>query len=450
MKRIKIAGLAAAIFMIAGLPLFTQGLSGGNSSSSFLLTITVNAENAVIYVDNVPLKGNVANVKPGAHAVKVTASGYYDFMETVNVRASMTVTANLRSRGYQVSINPNVQDAVIYVDGARIAGLIAMLLPGNHSIRITAPGFLDYVTTVNVRGPMVLNPQLKSAGHKVTINTNVRDPDIYVDGARISGNIVTLLPGNHSIRITADGYVDYVTTINVVAPIVLNAQLKSAGYQVTINTNVRNPDIYVDGARIGGNVAILLPGNHSLLITAEGYQDYSTTLKVSGPMLVNAQLAIAGFPLTVTSDVRGATVSINNIVKGTVPYTEYLPPATYMVVVSASGYTSYATSVALNSSMTVNAQLVSNIPATLSFIFPREFLEKDNRDPHGQIKILVDGKVAAVRGDAMALKIQPGRHDIGVVSGGLTVMTGNLDFAPGASYTIELFMELRMKNVNTR
>jgi nitrogen fixation protein len=514
MSRVKTAMVIAAVFLIAGLPLSSQGLSGGAKSTTCKIIISTNVPNAVIYVDDGRITGNTATVKAGTHTIKVTAAGYYDWVQSVDVRINMTITATLKSQGHQVTFNSNVKDAsifvdgaqitgtvvlllpgnhsirvtasgyldyvstvnvtgpivlnaqlksaghqvtinvgvpgaLIFVDGAQIAGNAAMLLPGNHSIRVTASGYLDYVTTVNVTGPIVLNAQLKSAGHQVTINTGVPGALIFVDGAQIAGNAVMLLPGNHSVRVTASGYLDYVTTVNVTGPIVLNAQLKAAGYQVTINTNVVDPAIYVDGAPIAGNSVVLLPGNHSLRITAQGYQDYNTTLKVAGPMQVNAQLAIAGFLLTVTSDVRGASVSINNAVKGTVPYSEYLPPGTYMIAVAAPGYMNYVTSVALNGPMTVDAQLVSSAPATVSFIIPREFLDKNNKDPHGQIKILVDGKVVSVRGDPKSIKVQPGQHTIEVTSGGLTVQTASFDFAPGASYSVELFMELQMKAVST-
>ena len=449
MSRARTIMFIAAVFLIAGLPLSAQGLSGGAKSVTYKITVNSNVPNAIVHVDNGQIMGNTATVKAGNHTIKVTAAGYSDYVQNVDVRSNMTINATLKSQGHQVTFSSNVNNPVVFVDGAQVAGTVVVLLPGNHSIRVTAVGFLDYVSAVNVTGPMVVNAQLKSAGHQVTINVGVPGALIFVDGAQISGNVVMLLPGNHSVRVTASGYLDYVTTVNVTGPIVLNAQLKSAGYQVTINTNVVDPDIYVDGARIAGNSVVLQAGTHSLRVTAHGYEDYNTTLRVTGPMQVNAQLTIAGFLLTVTSDVRGAAVSINNVAKGTVPYSEYLPPGTYMIAVAAPGYMSYVTSVALNGPMTVNAQLVSSAPATVSFVFPREFLDKNNRDPHGQIKILVDGKTVSVRGDTKSIKVQPGQHTIEVTSGGLTVQTADFDFSPGASYTVELYMELQMKAGST-
>ncbi len=446
MSRARIVIFITAVLLVAGLPLGAQGLSG-SVSASFKLTFNVNVPNATIFVDGAQIRGTTINVKAGTHTIKVTADGYTDFEQSVNVRTGMTINATLKSRGYLVTISSNVANPVVFVDGAQIAGTSAVLQPGNHSIRITANGFLDFVSTVNVTGPMTVKAQLNSAGHQVTIDVGVPGALIFIDGAQIAGNAVMLLPGNHSVRVTASGYMDYVTTVNVTGPIALHAQLKSAGYQVTINTNVINPEITVDGVLIAGNSVVLLPGNHSLRITAQGYQDYNTTLKVAGPMQVNAQLAITGHLLTVTSDVRGASVSINNAVKGTVPYSEYLPPGTYMIAVAAPGYMNYVTSVALNGPMTVNAQLVSSAPATVSFTFPREFLDKNNRDPHGQIKIYVDGKMVSARGDARSISVQPGQHIIEVTSGGLTVQTVTFEFAPGARYTVELFMELQVKAV---
>jgi hypothetical protein len=445
MNGLKFFACAAAALFIAALPLSAQGLMGSSKSLTYAVTINVNVANARVFADGVAVTGKIAYLKVGPHTIKVTADGYYEYIETINVKSPMTINAVLKTMGHQVTINSNIAGAVIYIDGAQVAGNIILLLPGNHSIRISAAGFLDYVSSVNVAGPLVINAQLKPAGYPVTINTNVANAVIYIDGERIAGNMANLLPGNHSIRITAAGFTDYVSSVSVAGPIVINAQLKPAGYLVTINTNVHDPDIFIDGVQIAGNAVVLDPGTHTVRISAPGYQDYMTSMRVTGPMTVNAQLALSGYPLTVTSDVKGAMVTINNVVKGPVPYTEYLPQGNYMVVVTAAGYMGYTTSVALNGPMTINAPLQSIVPATLSFIFPKEYLDKDSKDPHGQIKILIDGKVASVRGDTPSLKVQPGRHEVEVMSGGLVVQAMDIDFEAGTSYTFELYMELRVK-----
>ncbi len=446
MKNFRTAAMAAFILMIAGgMALSAQGLkgSGGTSAKTYQLTVALNLPNMVVIVDNVQIRGTTANVTAGQHVVKITADGYYDVVENINVQSNYTLKPLMRTKGHQVTFNAGVPGAVVYVDGVRIEGLLTFILPGNHTVKITAPGYEDYVSTVNITAPFRVNAKLNPLGHLVTINAGVPGAVIYVDGVIISGNSITVTPGRHTIRITAQGYQEYQDNLNVLRPIVLAPELRQAGYQVVINTNVRNPDIYVDNAAVRGNVVLLLPGNHSLRITAEGYQDYFTTLKVAGPMTFNAQLAVAGFPLTVNANVRGATVSVNNVAKGNVPYTEYLPPGTYMVVVSAPGYLSYAASVPLSAPMTVNADLTYNGPASVTFVIPREF---QTRDAWGQVKFYIDGKPVTFKGN-WVVSVEPGRHEIEVSSGGFIVKSANMDFQAGAAYTIELFMELRMEAV---
>ncbi len=268
---------------------------------------------------------------------------------------------------FTVTFQVNVPGAAIFVDKAQIQGNTVKVPPGGHSFRVVAPGYHDFIQNANVTANMTVNVQLQPQSFPLTINANIKGALIFVDGAQVKGNVVTVSAGTHSIRVSANGFQDFNTTVNVSAPMVIDAQLQQAGFPLTINTNVKGALIFVDGAQVMGNVASVSPGSHTIRVTADGYQDFNTSVNIYGPFVINAQLTQAGYALTVTGNVTGAAVFINNVQRGVIPYTEMLPPGTYGIRVTASGYQDYNTTVNVNAAFTVNAQLAAmGYPLTIT------------------------------------------------------------------------------------
>jgi hypothetical protein len=360
------------------MPAFSQSVGGGKKViSTFTVTIVSNIPTAMIYVDNSQIKGNMVVLAAGVHNFRVSAPGYVDYIQDINVTANMTINAQLQALSFPLTVYVNVKGALIFVDGEQISGNVANVMGGSHSITVTANGFQDYNATVNVNGPLTINAQLQAQSFPLTINVNVNGALIFVDGAQISGNVANVMGGSHSIRVTANGYQDYNATVNVNGPLTLNAQLQAQSFPLTINVNVKGALIFVDGAQISGNVANVMGGSHAIRVTANGYQDYNATVNVNGPLTLNAQL---------------------------------------------------------QASM-----------ATLNFVFPQSYLDPSNREAIGQVKIFVDGQFVNPKREVSGIQIAAGRHTVYISSGGLFVQAGNFDFSAGTSYTIELFMELRVR-----
>lgn len=344
---------------------------------------------------------------------------------------------------FTVTIITNVKGASIFVDGGRIKGNSVSLAPGTHSVRVTAEGYEDYAVSVNVTRSMTLNAVLRAALYQLTINPDVPNAEIFVDGARIKGNSVSVPAGMHAVRVSAWGYEDYNATFSVTGPMVVSATLRSALHQLTIRSNVPDAEIFIDGARIKGNTASVSTGMHAVGVRAYGYEDYNATFSVTGPLVILAELQQTGFPLTVTANVAGATVAFNNVVRGQTPYTEIVPAGTVTITVSAPGFLDYIASVAVSRPTTINAKLQPGL-ATLNFVFPPQF-QAPEREGLGLVRIMIDGKLMNPKKEVSGIQVSPGRHRISITSGGLAVELGDFDFSAGMVYSIELFMELRVK-----
>jgi len=254
------------------------------------LLVNVNVPNASISVDNVPIQGNVAYVSRGPHNLNVHADGFADWNGMVNVQGSMSFQVRLAPAGFPLVIRANVPGAAISVDGVDTQGAPRAVGPGPHSIRVSAPGFQDYNSVVNVNGPVTLDVVLKAAGIQLTVNANVPNAMVSVNNTpRGPVPYSEYLPaGTYSVRVTAPGYSDYAASIPLNRAVNLNVQLTAANSVLAfvIPPIFRDPDmqpgdtrgqvrIFVDNRLVNPNRELeripIAPGRHTVRIASGAF-----------------------------------------------------------------------------------------------------------------------------------------------------------------------------------
>jgi len=94
----------------------------------------------------------------------------------------------------------------------------------------------------------------------------------------------------------------------------------------------------------------------------------------------------------------------------------------------------------------MNVQLQRQaVPPTFTVVIPPAYLNPDQgQGDRNRIRIFVDDQQVNARGDAQTFTVPPGRHRIRVASGALSIQVGDIDMQSGASYSIELAMDLRV------
>ena len=105
-----------------------------------------------------------AGVPSGNHLFKVTAPGYNDWLNTVYIQANTvtSISASLTPKGTSptpvqptggLAIASSPTNAAIYIDNLPRGSTpltVTDLLPGDHVVRLSAEGYLDYTTTTTV------------------------------------------------------------------------------------------------------------------------------------------------------------------------------------------------------------------------------------------------------------------------------------------------------------
>jgi phage tail tube protein FII len=433
-RTMRTIALCALVVAAVVAPVFGQGLL---PSKVWILTINVNVPNASIYVDNALVQGNSVKVSGGPHVIRVHADGYTDITQSITVKDNMTFGVRLNAQLYPLTIRVTAPNASVFVDGNNVTGSTPSVMLGTHTIQVTAPGFLDYTSVINVSGPFALDVALQQAGFSLIINVNVPNASIYVDNTLLNGNVARVTAGQHAIRVHADGYADVTQSLTVRDNMTYDVRLNAQLFPVNIRVRTPNASVFIDGNNVTGTIPAVAMGSHTVQVTAPGYQDYTSVINVSAPVSLDVSLQQAGFLLTVNSNVGNATVMVNNMAKGAVPYSEYLPQGTYTVRVSAAGFSDYTASVVLDRALTINAPL-QQMSSTLTFVIPDSFRDPGMKpgDPNDVVRIYIDGRHVNPNRELSRIVINPGRHRIRISSGSFSMQLDDLTVQTGVSYII--------------
>ncbi|MBN1647763.1 MAG: PEGA domain-containing protein [Spirochaetales bacterium] len=141
--------------------------------------------------------------------------------------------------------------------------------------------------------------------------------------------------------------------------------------------------------------------------------------------------------ITVNSNVAG-DVFLDGKRVGRTGEAIVVKPGKYSVTVRADGYTEFSTSVFVKKSMFVDARL-QPLFSEIRLDIPRRYLS-EARNPMSLILFIVDG----VPQHGHSARVKPGRHEIGIGSGGL-VFTKSVDIRAGRDYTITPDFDIRVQ-----
>lgn len=259
-----------------------------------VLQINSNVRGAQVFINNV-LAGNTpltVNAPAGQHSIRVTANGFRDETQTITIRGGQTLNLNFNLQAVvqngTLQIVSNVANAQVFVDNVLVgnAPTNVNVAVGQHTVRVTAPGFQDFNTTVNVSAggvvtvranlqPIVQNGTLQIVAPnnaQVFINNNLQGTG--------SGQI-TVPAGQYTVRVVLNGFQDFVTTVNVQAgqTTTVRADLQPLSGSLLVRSNVATARVFINGNEVGtiGNDGALrvnnLPaGTHELTIVAPGFR----------------------------------------------------------------------------------------------------------------------------------------------------------------------------------
>jgi hypothetical protein len=281
------------------------------------LYVMSNPAGANVYLDG-ESKGKtplmIRGTAAGSHAIRMTLSGYADWESAVDAPTggTRTVSATLKETGTDLnqglSITSNPAGATIHLDGlekGKTPKILNNLAPGIHILAMEYPGYTSWKSTIDVPETKIkvisvnLTPNPESAPGWITVFSNPANASVTLDGIYVgrtsagsSLNLDTKPPGDYALVLALPGYKPYstrvtvlpnnVSTVNVTLLPVSGPFAKGA---LSVTSDPAGATILMDNESIGTTPFTaddITAGNHQVTLRMKGYQDYSTSVLVSG------------------------------------------------------------------------------------------------------------------------------------------------------------------------
>jgi archaellum component FlaG (FlaF/FlaG flagellin family) len=207
----------------------------------------------------------------------------------------------------------NVKNYDFYVDGNGVKGNAVQVVPGSHQVRVLAPGYQPYETTVNVNQSMTVNVALQPTLLTLSVSVDVKNYFFFVDGQSVKGNAVQVVPGNHQVKVQSPGYISYETTVSVNESMNLNVSLQPELYALNIYCDVKDADIFINDQMQNSFQVRLAPGKYTVRAKARGYSEYRETINLNGDynLKIQMKMLMSGLQVTVplVRDLKGNRVA---------------------------------------------------------------------------------------------------------------------------------------------
>lgn len=198
-----------------------------------------------------------------------------------------------------------------------------------------------------------------------------------------------------------------------------------------INTKPKNATVYVDGTMqtlTDGSVSVRLPiGQHSFRVEAAGYHTKEGTVQLQEAKKVETiELVSAQATVKVTSATAGATLYVNDVLKGSLPWNGQFNEGNYLFEARKEGYRSQRVNVTLkeDEQRTVEIPTLQPIYGVLSV----------NYQPVGA-SIVVDGKKLGETPEDFR-NILVGSHTVEISKSGYSSEKKTINIAEGKTLSL--------------
>jgi len=323
------------------------------------LSIQTDPQDAHVYIQGGRFKPRLAGrywLLPGTYGLEATRAGFLPLRQELRLDASSPTELKLKllPAPGQVKIASLPPGAVVYWDEKRVQDNPATLPAGRHQLRIEAPRYAAYTSSVWVKGGgalEVVTPTMSAQWAAVTVLSDPAGARVSVDGADagITPMTLDLDAGLRSLELGSAGLKTWRGSVLVhggegqtVGPV----RLAAPDARLSVNSVPDGADVSVAG-RYRGRTPLqvsLPPGlSYEVVVQHAGYEPVMRRVDLrSAP---GAQLALKLTPVLGEISVRGepadALVFADGRELGKAGQVFRLPAATVQLEVRKSGFDSY-------------------------------------------------------------------------------------------------------------
>ena len=299
---------------------------------------------------------------PGTHRVAAEASGYRPLQQQIHVTteplqhyafALQPLPGKLR-----ITLAPITRADVSIDDRAAgtAPGVIEEVAAGAREVRVFAPRYLDFISTLNIEGrrrEQTLNVTLQPAWAEFTLASNPLGATVLSGKASLGVTPFKgeLIHGEREITVQKRGYKPWRRVLHVragQAVNILDVRLEKDDGYISITSTPAGAAVTVDG-KFKGETPLKFPvaaeTQHDLLVLKTGFLPYQTTLSVASGITqeVPAQLAPELAVIELVTTPADAELVLDGEAHGSATQRLTLPTFEHEIIVRKAGFATYRT-----------------------------------------------------------------------------------------------------------
>jgi formylglycine-generating enzyme required for sulfatase activity len=299
---------------------------------------------------------------PGNHLVRAEHTGYVSAETDIAVSSAAPASVRLRLLKLPgtLTIDTGGVASTVSIDGVesgRAPGLITAP-PGNHTITLRAPRYVDYIATLAIAGAGArqdLKATLQPSWGTLQISATTAGAHVGVDGTDygIAPAVVDAPSGVRQVRISAPNLKTWESSVVLRAGEALSVGPITLGQpdaHLTLRSEPAGAEVTVAGTLRGRTpLDVDLPAGiqHELVVNSPGYAAWTRQVFAeSGKNItVDARLEAMGARVTVQGEPDGAQLLIDGVDRGHTPQSLELSALEHRIEIRKPGWIAFVVTV---------------------------------------------------------------------------------------------------------
>lgn len=319
-----------------------------------------------------------------------------------------------------------------------------LMLPGEYSIRASAPGYHELIADVlveNLPDQVLEFALVKLPGILIITSSPVDNAEVIVDQiarGMTPLKIDDLEPGLHDIQFKSERYLLYQTEIEIEGRGVkqqLEALLSPAWANVSISSDPLAADILLGGEIAGQSPGTfeIIQGTHTLGVKKTGYKLWQSDISVSAGKelsLDTVTLVKSDGKISISTKPTGANITIGQRYRGKSPLSVSLAPGkSYEVLLSKAGFEPISKVISVASEEDLSLNLNMN---------PVMGVVRLQVQPEGA-ELFLDGE--SLGEPSQLLHLSATRHEIEIKKPGFATYVATITPQPGLTQQLMITLQ---------
>jgi len=250
-----------------------------------------------LYINNLSQKvlswPYLAVLPQGTYLIIARSRGHAEFRTELVLNTDKQLEIALLAdapKTFALSVSSNAPNTRIFLNNNLLgeAGTSLQVPEGPCTLTFQASGYKDISQSIIMNGAKSLAITMEQSGYRLSISSDVKGTEIFLDGKRIGTDSVSVAvsAGSYRISVRAEGYSEQIIPTVVQGNQSIVVELKKPSGTLRLTTAFTNAlKVFVDDIPYSGTQWTLSPGKHKVMIQSQGLEATATIEIIAGQTL---------------------------------------------------------------------------------------------------------------------------------------------------------------------